>query len=214
VAEFHRRVQAGHVVIDLRDQAAFGAGHVPQAFGIGAGKMLSMWAAWVVPYDAPILLIGDDTKIEEATRALIRVGLDDVQGFLQSGMSAWIDAGLSVAHTAQIAPNELHRQLTAGKRPQVLDVRTDDEWREGHLPGALHIMGGYLPERTDEVLRDRPLVVMCGSGYRSTIAASVLERAGFPDITNLTGGMKAWNDAGLETTREGANATASVPSQR
>ena len=142
---FHRAVEAGQVVIDLRDQTAFGAGHVPQAFGIGAGKMLSMWAAWVVPYAAPILLIGDDTKIEEATRALIRVGLDDVQGFLQSGMSAWIDAGLSVAQTAQIAPNELHRQLTAGKRPQVLDVRTDDEWREGHLPGALHIMGGYLP---------------------------------------------------------------------
>ena len=90
------------------------------------------------------------------------------------------------------------------ERPLVLDVRTDDEWREGHLPGALHIMGGYLPERVDEVPRDRPLVVMCGSGYRSTIAASVLERAGFTDITNLTGGMKAWKDAGLDTTQDGS----------
>jgi len=213
-AEFHRRVQAGHVIIDLRDQTAFGAGHVPGAFGIGAGKMLSMWAAWVVPYDTPLLLIGDDSKLEEATRALIRVGLDDVEGFLQGGMSAWSDAGLSMARTPQLAPGELQCQLTASGRPQVLDVRTDDEWRESHLPGALHIMGGYLPDRVGELARDRPLVVMCGSGYRSTIAASVLERAGFTDITNLTGGMKAWKDAGLETTRETADETTTVKSQR
>ena len=202
VAEFHRRVQAGHLVIDLRDQTAFGAGHVPGAFGIGAGKMLSMWAAWVVPYDTPLLLVGDESQLEEATRALIRVGLDDVQGFLQGGMSAWTNAGLSVGRTPQIAPRELQRQLTGGNRPQVFDVRTDDEWRDGHLPGALHIMGGYLPERIGDVPRDRPLVVMCGSGYRSTIAASVLERAGLSAVTNLTGGMKAWTDAGLEATRD------------
>lgn len=199
-AEFQRRVQAAHVVIDLRDQTAFGAGHVPGAFGIGAGKMLSMWAAWVVPYDTPLLLVGDDSKLEEATRALLRVGLDDVQGFLEGGMSAWSDAGLSVARTPQIAPAELQRQLTGLDGPQVLDVRTDNEWREGHLPGARHIMGGYLPERLGEVPRDRPLVVMCGSGYRSTIAASVLERAAFTNIANLTGGMKAWTDAGLDAT--------------
>lgn len=214
VAEFQRRVQAGHVVIDLRDQTAFGAGHVPGAFGIGAGKMLSMWAAWVVPYDTPLLLIGDDSTLEEATRALIRVGLDNVEGFLQGGLSAWSDAGLPTARTPHIAPGELQRQLTAAAGPQVVDVRTDDEWREGHLPGALHIMGGYLPDRVGEVPRDRPLVVMCGSGYRSTIAASVLERAGFTAITNLTGGMKAWKDAGLATTRDTTDPTTTVKRQR
>lgn len=213
-AQFQRHAQAGHVVIDLRDQTAFGAGHVPGAFGIGAGKMLSTWAAWVVPYDTPLLLIGDDSTLEEATRALIRVGLDNVEGFLQGGLSAWSDAGLPMARTPHIAPGELQRQLTAGDRPQVVDVRTDDEWREGHLPGALHIMGGYLPDRVGEVPRNRPLVVMCGSGYRSTIAASVLERAGFTAITNLTGGMKAWKDAGLDTTRETADPTTTVKRQR
>ena len=121
---------------------------------------------------------------------------------------------LPVARTAQTTPRELQQQLAGGERPLVLDVRTDDEWREGHLPGALHIMGGYLPERVNEVPRDRPLVVMCGSGYRSTIAASVLERAGFTDITNLTGGMKAWKDAGLDTTHDGSPARTPVQSQR
>ena len=161
-----------------------------------------MWAAWVVPYDTPLLLIGEDAKIEEATRALIRVGLDDVRGWLRGGMAAWASAGLPVQHTGQITPKALQQQLETPDRPQVLDVRTDAEWRDGHLPEALHIMGGYLRDKTSEVPRDRPLVVMCGSGYRSTIAASVLERAGFTHVTNLTGGMQAWKAAGLETTRE------------
>jgi hydroxyacylglutathione hydrolase len=212
--EFHRLVQVGHVVIDLRDQTAFGAGHVPGALGIGAGKMLSMWAAWVVPYDTPILFAGDDFAVEEAGRALIRVGLDDVRGFLRGGMSAWTSAGLPVTHTAQIEPAELHRQLIVRERPQVVDVRTDDEWRDGHLPGALHIMGEYLPERLGEVPLDRPLVVMCGSGYRSTIGASVLERGGFTQVANLTGGMKTWTDAGLETIRDTTNKAATVQSQQ
>ena len=214
VDEFHRRVKAGHVVIDLRDQIAFGAGHVPGAFGIGAGRMLSMWAAWVVPYDTPLLLIGDDSTIEEATRALIRVGLDDVQGFLHGGMAAWTSAGLPVTYTAQITPGELQHQRAARKHPYVLDVRTDAEWRDGRLPEAWHLMGGYVPDRIGEVPRDRALVVMCGSGYRSTIAASVLERAGFKHITNLTGGMQAWKDAGLETTREPEGLATTLESQR
>ena len=212
--EFHGRVQAGHVVIDLRDQIAFGTSHVPRAFGIDSGGKLSMWAAWVVPYDTPLLLVGDDSTIEEATRDLIRVGLDSVQGFLKGGMSAWIEAGLPVTYTAQITPKDLQHRLAARDRPQILDVRTDDEWRDGHLPGALHIMGGYLPERVAEVPRDRALVVICGSGYRSTIAASVLERAGFSGITNLTGGMKAWKDEGLGTARESHDVTTTTQIQR
>jgi hydroxyacylglutathione hydrolase len=187
---------------------------VPGALGIGAGRMLSMWAAWVVPYETPILLVGDDSTIEEATRALIRVGLDDVQGFLRGGMSAWMEASLPMKQTPQITLKALQQRLSARNGPQVLDVRTDSEWRDGHLPGALHIMGGYLMERAGEVPRDRPVVVACGSGYRSTIAASVLERAGFTNITNLAGGMKAVNDAGLETARELQDSTTALQSQQ
>ena len=172
-----------------------------------------MWAAWVVPYDTPLLLIGDEFNIEEATRALIRVGLDDVQGWLLGGMSAWTSAGLPVQHTEQITPTELRQRLGTRDRTQVLDVRTDSEWHGGHLPGAVHIMGGYLPDRIGNLPPDRPLVVMCGSGYRSTIAASVLERAGFKHVTNLTGGMQAWKDAGLETTREPEGLATTLESQ-
>ena len=94
-------------------------------------------------------------------------------------------------------------------------IRTDDEWRAAPCQGRCTSWRGYLPERLGEVPRDQPLVVMCGSGYRSTItAASVLERGGFTEITNLTGGMKAWIDAGLQPTRDPAHQATTVASQR
>jgi hydroxyacylglutathione hydrolase len=182
------------VVIDLRDQVSFGASHIPGAFGIGAGTSVSTWASWVVPYDRPLWLVAArDDEIEPAVRALVRVGLDDVRGYLDGGMAAWIEAGGEQAHTPQLSPGELAVRL---RDPglHVLDVRTDQEWNEGHIEGAQHIMAGELPARLGEVPADGAIVVVCGTGYRATVAASVLERAGRTDVINLTGGMTAWSN--------------------
>lgn len=204
-ARFRELVDQGHVVVDLRDQLAYGMGHVPGSFGIGVNGSLSMWAAWVVPYDTQILLIPPEGSyatvsdaVERAARALVRVGLDDVRGHLAGGFPAWRQAGLPVAETTQIAPRDLHEHLASGQRPTVLDVRSDGEWAAGHIEGAVHVMGGYLEDRLSEVPNgDRPVVVVCGSGYRSTVAAGVLERAGFQRVVNMTGGMGAWRQANL-----------------
>lgn len=198
-ARFKELVDGGHVVIDLRDQLAFGGGHVPGAYGIGAGTDLSTWAAWVVPYDRPLLLIppgGGD--VESSIRALVRVGLDDVRGWLRGGMEAWMHAGYPVAELPQVSATELYERLRDGRAIEVVDVRTDEEWRAGHIAGARHVMGGTLPERTDAVPGgDRTVAVVCGGGYRSTVAASVLERAGRRNLVNVSGGMSAWKRAGL-----------------
>lgn len=190
---------AGHPVIDLRDQLAFGAGHIPRAFGIGAGNSLSTWASWVVPYDSPILLVANDPgEIEDAVRALVRVGLDGVVGYLDGGIGAWIGAGLPATHTPQLTPAELFSRLQADGDMQVIDVRTASEWDEGHVPGAVHIMGGYLAASLGRVQNSgRPVALICRSGHRSTVAASVLERAGYGNVLNVTGGMNAWRRAGL-----------------
>jgi hydroxyacylglutathione hydrolase len=198
-------IDQGHVVVDLRDQLAFGMGHVPGSFGIGVDGSLSTWAAWVVPYDTPILLVPPEgpyatvsDAVERAARALVRVGLDDVRGHLAGGFPAWRQAGLPVAETSQIGPRELHERLASGHGPTVLDVRSDGEWGGGHIGGAHHIMGGFLADRLSEVHDgDRPVAVVCGGGYRSTVAASVLERGGFRHVVNVTGGMRAWRQAGL-----------------
>lgn len=193
----------GSVVIDLRRPEAFGAGHIPGAFSIGAGSGLSTWAAWVVPYDRPILLAGDETtSYEDAIRSLIRVGLDDVRGYLQGGIRAWNDAGLEHAQTAQISVAEMHER--ARKGVFLLDVRADGEWQSGHVAGARHIMGGDLPKRIAELPKDSAIHIICGTGYRSSVASSVLARAGFQQIFNVTGGMTAWHEHKLPTVRESA----------
>jgi hydroxyacylglutathione hydrolase len=193
-----------HVVIDLRRPEAFGGAHVPNAFNIGQAPIFAMWAAWVVPYDKPILLVGDaSTNYDEARRALIRVGLDDVRGFLKGGMTAWVEAGYNLSHVPQVSV----MQLSDLPRSEafVLDVRADGEWNAGHIEGATHIMGGELPKRAQELPRDRTIYAVCGAGYRSSIATSVLRRAGFRHVINVDGGMTAWNRQKLPVVSEQKN---------
>lgn len=207
-ASFRALVENGHAVIDVRDQIAFGGGHVPGAFGIGVGKDLSTWASWVVPYETPLLLVcGDPTHATEAVRGLVRVGLDEVAGYLDGGMQAWAEAGYEVAHTPQESPADLQARM-ARVPITVVDVRSDEEWSNGHVCGAVHVMGGYMPEQAPALAaRGEPLAVICGTGYRSTVAASVLQRAGAREVSNVTGGMTAWTQAGLPVCREEPLAT-------
>ncbi len=191
--------KADAVVIDLRPPESFGGAHIPGALNIGGGPTFAMWAAWVVPYDRPLLLAGDDsTDYESARRALVRVGLDDIRGTLRGGLSAWIQAGFEQAHIPQVSVAELRERL-ARDQAYLLDVRTDAEWRSGRIEGAHYIMAGYLAERLGELPRDKPLHIICGSGYRSSIAASLLRRSGFRDVTNVVGGMTAWKQQNFPT---------------
>ena len=180
------------IVIDLRKPDAFGAGHIPGAINIGAAPAFAMWAAWVVPYDRPILLAGDDASdLETTRRALVRVGLDDVRGYLAGGMKAWTEAGFATAQLPQISVDELRGRIAQGAF--VLDVRTKNEWNAGHIEQAQWLMAGDLPKHVDELPRDKTIHVICGTGYRSSISTSVLRRAGFKEVVNVTGGMSAWN---------------------
>jgi hydroxyacylglutathione hydrolase len=191
------------VVIDLRRPEAFGGAHIPLALNIGAGQNLSMWAGWVVPYDRPILLVGDEgTDMESARRSLIRVGFDDLRGSLKGGMRAWIEAGFEQARIPQESVQELAQVLP--ETPLIVDVRSRAEWNAGHIAGAMHVPGGDLPKRLNDVPQRGPIHVICGSGYRSSIAASVLARAGRRDIVNVAGGMGAWNAQTLPVERGSA----------
>lgn len=118
-------------------------------------------------------------------------------GSLKNGMKAWIEAGFEQAHTPQISVLELDRRLHSGTSLQVLDVRSPEEWGDGHIRGAQHIPGGTLPERIKEVAHNNDLYVVCGSGYRSSVATSVLERAGHTRLFNVVGGMNAWKNQNL-----------------
>jgi hydroxyacylglutathione hydrolase len=210
VERFRVLADSGHVVVDLRDHLAWCGGHLPGSLAVGAADGLAVWAAWVVPYGTPILLVAEnDSQAADAVRALARVGLDQVVGSLDGGIAAWRRAGLPLRQTQVISVGELHERLAGGAGVDVLDVRAAEEWTAGHIDGAVNVHAGQLAERMAEVpAGDGPLAVTCAGGYRSTVAVSVLESAGFDNIINVTGGMDAWTAAGLPTVRAGAEVPA------
>ncbi|HUL16776.1 MAG TPA: MBL fold metallo-hydrolase [Terriglobales bacterium] len=199
-ADFHRRIENQHaVVIDLRSPEAFGGAHIPGSINIGAGPSFNFWAGWVVPYDRPLFLLSDgDAGLEDARRGLIRVGLDRIEGYLDGGLRAWLDAGYPESHLKQISVEELHAKLPHD--PFVLDVRSDSEWQSGHIADARHVYAGEATKHLAELPSGRPLHLVCASGYRSSIVSSLLLREGLRDVLNVIGGMNAWSAAGLPVT--------------
>lgn len=192
-------MEEGAVLIDTRHQLAFGGGHIPGALGIGLDPDLSTWAGWVAPYDRPLLLVVDHPgDVPAAVTRLARVGLDRIDGWLDGAMDAWITGAGSIEVVPQWSPRLVRERQGDGL--VVLDVRSDEEWDAGHIEGALHIMGGHLE---DELHRlpdgGAEVAVVCGTGYRSTVAASVLQRNGYTRVRNVPGGMTAWEAAGLPT---------------
>ncbi len=200
-----RLMGQGHVVLDLRSQTDFGRGHVPGSVCIGLGKNFSMWSAWMLDADTPIILAGNsDRNVEAAVRGLVRVGLDRIAGHLTGGVQGWIDSGLETARHEVVPSTELQERLDAGEPLCVLDVRTDAEWNNGHIDGAVHVPLPELPRHVDRFVGGDPVVTVCNGGYRSAIAAALLERAGATGIIDQLGGMTAWNRAGCSTTTETA----------
>jgi len=186
-------------ILDLRRPEAFGGAHIPGAVNIGAGQNLSLWAGWILSPEQRLLLVSDKGDDEEARRSLARVGLERIEGSLQNGMPGWVDAGMEFTRTAQLSTKEV-----ADRNPdtQILDVRSDREWISGHIQDAIHIPLGELKARTGELSKDADTIAVCGSGYRSSIAASLLQADGFLKISSMDGGMTAWNERQLPTTRD------------
>jgi len=189
----------GVTLLDVRGVEAFAVGHVAGAVNIGAGGNLSLWAGWLLDAEREIVLVADEGDVGEVRVALMRVGLDGMVGYLKGGMESWIVAGLPVARMRLVGVEDVRRE---GAAAVVLDVRNDQEWESGSVPGARHVMLGDLPQAMAGMAKESKVITMCGSGYRSSVAASLLERAGFVDVSSMDGGTAAWVQAGLELVRE------------
>jgi hydroxyacylglutathione hydrolase len=179
------------LVIDTRPAADYAAGHMPGTINIPFNSSFVTWAGWLVNTDEFYLIVDAATassRLGELARSLALIGIDRITGYFDARSAT------GLATIPQITPKELAPKLAT---VTVLDVRSENEWNEGHLPGATHVPLGYLPDRLAEIPSDRPVVVQCQSGGRSAIAASILERAGFADVANLTGGLGAWTASGL-----------------
>jgi len=206
--EVLRLQKEGAVVVDTRPAMQFAVAHVPGSVHIALTGQYASWAARTLGLDTQLIIAGEDIEhVRESQLRLARVGVENVAGYLAEGVSGWIKNGFELDYIPQITAQdfiELREQEPA--RIAVLDVREAGEVTGGSIDQAAHIPLGQLKSRMDELDRDRLLVVYCRGGYRSSIATSVLRRAGFRDIANLIGGFDAWKAAGLPTSGSLASA--------
>lgn len=187
------RLNAGFIVVDLRSADAYAAAHIPGTLNLPMGKGFTNWAGWFLPYDAPVYLLAEsEAQVEEAVRDLQKIGLDDVAGwFGVDALRAAAAQGTALGHVPQLELNETLAGVRAG-RLTLIDVRGATEYAEGHIPGALHIPLGHLPRRLTEIAADRPVAVVCESGGRSPMAASVLARLGVTGVANVPAGTAGY----------------------
>jgi len=196
--QFQEMMDDGAVIIDARDSAAFGGFHIPGSINIGFEKQLANWVGMVVDPDSEIILVVDDREdYDRMVTELHRIGYDLIFGYLSGGVMAWLMSGKPVEQLEQISPQQLARRLeTSGLR--VIDVRTPAEWDGSRIKWAEHLpLSDILDNRFPEAEKDEELVLQCGSGYRSNIAASILRQAGYNQVKSLAGGIFAWSNAGL-----------------
>ncbi|MGB5984899.1 MAG: rhodanese-like domain-containing protein [Desulfobacterales bacterium] len=195
--QFEEMVADGAVIIDARDSAAFGGFHIPGSINIGFEKQLANWVGMVVDPTAEIVLVVDDqADYDRMVTELHRIGYDLIFGYLSGGIMAWLMSGRAVEQLEQTSPQQLAARLENGN-PRIIDVRTPAEWNSGRIRWAEHFpLSDILENKIPKAEKNEELVLQCGSGYRSNIAASILKQAGYSHVKSLAGGIFAWSNAG------------------
>jgi hydroxyacylglutathione hydrolase len=196
-AELKSLVEHGVIPLDVRSGDQFAAGHVPGSINIALSGQFASWAATILGLSSrPVLIADSPEQLSEARMRLARVGIETERGYLKGGIAGWKQAGFALAELPQISVQDLNERLHANGL-SVLDVRREPEWQAGHIAGAAWWPLDNFRVSPPQIDRGLPLAVHCKSGYRSIIACSLLERAGFQNVINVVGGFDAWQQAQL-----------------
>lgn len=197
VEEVLKRKEQGAQLLDVRDAIDFEGAHLAGAINIGIQGKYATWCGTMLDHKRPIVVIAEAGKEEEAVMRLGRIGFDNVDGYLAGGMDALRNHSELVHKIERVTAVALQELLHTNTPPTVVDVRSEKEWKTGHVAGSLNIPLNHLRERISEIAKDRAVVVHCEGGYRSAIAASLLAGAGRSDVYDMVGGFKAWSASRL-----------------
>jgi rhodanese-related sulfurtransferase len=195
---------AGAQLLDTREPSVFASTHLAGSVNIGLGGQYATWAGTILSRETPIVIVADPGAEGESALRLGRIGFDHVKGYLQGGLSAAASRPDLIASTDRVSP-ERAAELLSASGATAIDVRTPTEREAKRIQGSLHIPLTQLDQRLPDVPAGAPLLVYCAGGYRSSIAASLLKRRGLTRVSEVAGGITAWEAAGLpvEATTQG-----------
>jgi hydroxyacylglutathione hydrolase len=188
--------RTGGQILDTRDPGDFAAAHLEGSLNIGLGGQYATWAGTMLSRDRPIVIIADPGREREAATRLGRIGFDHIVGYLQNGLRS-LESRADLTATTERVSAPLAAERLAGGEPLAIDVRTPAEREQKSVAGSMSIPLNHLAERVQELPKDRPLLVYCAGGYRSSIAASLLQQRGFTRVSEIAGGLAAWEAANL-----------------
>ncbi len=195
VSELIDLQKQGAQVIDLRKPAGFAAGHIPNSLSIWRDGV-SHFGGWVLNYEDPIVLVDSyNLGLDAVIRSLVRLGYDKVEGYLAEGISVWNRSGNKLGQVKMMHVDTLKERLHE-EGLFVLDVGKTERWEAGHITGAHYVYVGELPKQLDEIPKDKEIVIYCESGFKTSLAASLLKQHGYEHVTELVGGWFAWQNAG------------------
>jgi len=185
--QFISAYKKGIKVIDTRNKVDFGQGFIPGTLNIQGNNAFATWCGWTLNYQEQFILIADDHQMEDLTRKLMRIGLDNIYGYLSDISETDIDL-----QVADVISFETFKSYTGREDVQIVDVRGVSEFEAGHVDGAVNIFVGTIQDNLDKISKDKQVVIYCQAGDRSALAYSILAKNGFENIKNYSGGMKEW----------------------
>lgn len=183
-------LKKGYKLIDTREKSMFAAGYIPGSINIQDNNSFNTWAGWFLDYDTPFILIAHPDQLDQLTRKLMRIGLDNVLGYIPD-INEWVKAG-GVPEQENVISIDEFKELYHNNGIQLIDLRGATEYHSGHIRKAENVFVGYLPGNLSKINKEKKVVIHCQSGDRATIAYSLLAREGYKNILNFSGGMNKW----------------------
>ncbi len=198
IEEIKRSVSKNAQILDIRSPTCFSGAHIPNTLNIWING-IPMFSGYFLNYNHPIILIDDSNdKLEDSVKKLIRLGYDNINGYLKKGFSTWVNSNEEIEKVDTWTPNKLHKNLD-NESLYILDVRSISvRENHGHIKNSNNIYVGELRNNLEKIPRDKHIIVYCESGFKTSIASSFLKKNNYPNVSNLLGGMLAWKKAGYK----------------
>ena len=191
---FKAAINKGTKVIDTRLKTEFAQGFIPGSINIQGNNAFATWMGWFLTYDEPFILIAEESKHDDLVRKLMRIGLDNIYGYVPDVM-VWMDLGNKLEKSNVISMEEL-KETQKTNHTQIVDLRGASEYKTAHIKGTENVFIGTLEKNLDKIKKDQAVVIHCQSGDRAAIGYSLLAKHGFKNIKNYSGGMDEWVNTG------------------